>query len=76
MTEIASKRSVSHHVQNVIIVDDTADNYGGTAQVAYVTARVLADRGYNVVYFAGTDVELHVLKGLGTTKSLGNAGAL
>lgn len=54
MTEIASKRSVSRHVQNVVIVDDTADNFGGTAQVAYVTARVLADRGYNVVYFAGT----------------------
>lgn len=54
MTEITSKRSVSRHVQNVVIVDDTADNFGGTAQVAYVTARVLADRGYNVVYFAGT----------------------
>ena len=54
VTEITSKRSVSRHVQNVVIVDDTADNFGGTAQVAYVTARVLADRGYNVVYFAGT----------------------
>lgn len=44
----------SRRVKNVIVVDDTADNFGGTAQVAYVTACVLADRGYNVVYFAGT----------------------
>ena len=41
-------------VRNVVIVDDSADNFGGTAQVAYVTARVLTDRGYNVVYFAGS----------------------
>lgn len=40
-------------VKNVIIVDDTADNFGGTAQIAYITAVVLRDRGYNVVYFAG-----------------------
>lgn len=54
MTEKASKCGVAHRVKNVIVVDDTADNFGGTAQVAYVTTRVLADRGYNVVYFAGT----------------------
>ncbi len=40
-------------VKNVIIVDDTADNFGGTAQIAYVTAMVLRERGYSVVYFAG-----------------------
>ena len=40
-------------VKNVIIVDDTADNFGGTAQIAYITAVVLRDCGYNVVYFAG-----------------------
>lgn len=27
-------------VKNVIIVDDTADNFGGTAQIAYITAVV------------------------------------
>ena len=36
-------------VKNVIIVDDTADNFGGTAQIAYITAVVLRDCGYNVV---------------------------
>ena len=41
-------------VKNIVVVDDTADDFGGSAQVAYVTARVLADRGYNVVYFAGS----------------------
>lgn len=45
---------MSRRVRNVIIVDDTADNLGGTAQIAYVTAAVLRDRGYNVVYFAGS----------------------
>ena len=44
---------MSDRVKNVIVVDDTADNFGGTAQIAYVTCRVLRDRGYNVVYFAG-----------------------
>lgn len=44
---------MSRRVKNVIVVDDTADNLGGTAQIAYVTAAVLRDRGYNVVYFAG-----------------------
>lgn len=53
MTENSIRHGASHRVKNVIVVDDTADNFGGTAQVAYVTARVLADRGYNVVYFAG-----------------------
>lgn len=43
----------SSRVKNVIVVDDTADNYGGSAQIAYLTARLLADRGYGVVYFAG-----------------------
>lgn len=46
--------STLSRVRNVIVVDDTADNNGGTAQVAYVTTRVLTDRGYNVVYFAGS----------------------
>lgn len=41
---------MSRRVKNVIVVDDTADNLGGTAQIAYVTAAVLRDRGYNVVY--------------------------
>ena len=40
-------------VKNIIVVDDTADNYGGTAQIAYVTCRILRDCGYNVIYFAG-----------------------
>ena len=40
-------------VRNVIIVDDTSRNFGGTAKVAYGTARVLRARGINVVYFAG-----------------------
>lgn len=40
-------------VRNVIIVDDTSRNFGGTAKVAYETARVLSARGINVVYFAG-----------------------
>lgn len=44
---------MTHRVRNVIIIDDTADNFGGTAQIAYVTANVLRERGYNVVYFAG-----------------------
>lgn len=51
MIELTASRG---RVRNVIVVDDSADNFGGTAQVAYVTARVLADRGYNVVYFAGS----------------------
>lgn len=42
-----------HRVKNVIVVDDTADNFGGTAQIAYVTAKVLSSRGCSVVYFAG-----------------------
>lgn len=41
------------HVDNVIVIDDSADNTGGTAQIAYVTARVLSDRHYGVIYFAG-----------------------
>lgn len=53
MTENTNKCGVFRRVKNVVVVDDTADNFGGTAQVAYVTARVLADQGYNVVYFAG-----------------------
>lgn len=40
-------------LKNVIVIDDSADNIGGTAQVAYITAKVLTNRGYNVVYFAG-----------------------
>lgn len=43
----------SAHVRNVIIVDDTSRNFGGTAKVAYETARILSARGVNVVYFAG-----------------------
>lgn len=54
----------SHRVKNVIVVDDTADNYGGTAQVAYVTAQVLAKRNYNVVYFAGAGPIHERLQGL------------
>lgn len=54
MTDSLIVCGAPRRVKNVIVVDDTADNFGGTAQVAYVTARVLADRGYNVVYFAGT----------------------
>lgn len=46
-------KKITARVKNVIVVDDTADNFGGTAQVAYVTAKVLTDLGYNVVYFAG-----------------------
>ena len=52
-------------VKNVIIVDDTADNFGGTAQIAYITAVVLRDSGYNVVYFAGCGPIHSRLNGLG-----------
>ena len=45
--------SSSIRVSNVVIVDDTSRNFGGTAKVAYETARVLSARGINVVYFAG-----------------------
>lgn len=40
-------------ILNVIVVDDTSRNFGGTAKVAYETVRVLCSRGFNVVYFAG-----------------------
>lgn len=53
MPKCLSSSDAGHRVRNVVVVDDTADNYGGTAQVAYVTAKVLVERGYNVVYFAG-----------------------
>lgn len=42
-------------VTNAIIVYGAAGNIGGTAQIAYVAATVLRERGYNVVYFAGCE---------------------
>lgn len=49
----ASSTITAPKLKNVIVIDDSADNFGGTAQIAYVTARILTDRGFNVVYFAG-----------------------
>lgn len=40
-------------VKHAVIIDDTSTSFGGTAKVAYETAKVLAALGVNVIYFAG-----------------------
>lgn len=45
--------AAENHVRNVIVVGDTAANGGGASQIACLTARILDEAGYNVVYFGG-----------------------
>ncbi len=41
-------------LKNIVIVSDAANVRGGAENVAVSTASMLAGRGYNVYYFAGT----------------------
>lgn len=44
---------MSRRVKNVFVLSDIAGVGGGASQIALLTARILRDRGYNVVFFAG-----------------------